>query len=114
VSQNNFGEAIDAYNKKIERRNELLAEGWTEEDNSELAKLNEEIKDAAEAIDGLEKAQENLYEIEKQEALLNENKFNKENNLTQYATSSLKDYEAQRENIIQTLKDEKHWTDAQI
>ena len=107
----NTGEVIDSYNAMIEARDALLAEGFTEDNNDYLRELNREIKEMSESMPDLINAQQQLFDIEKEEALLNEDNFNSEIDLQK--VSSVEEYTKAKDDLIAKLKEEKQWTDAQ-
>ena len=109
IDTTNTGEVIDAYNKMIAARDRIKKEG--KEDSDTYRELNREIKAMAESMPDLINAQEQLFDIEKEEALLEEKKFN--SNLELQKVNSVEEYAAAKADLIKKLQEEKGWTEAQ-
>ena len=115
----NPGEALDAYEKMIDARDELAAQGLEETDTYE--ELNNQIKDASEHMASLTTAQQELYDLKKEELLElsgeGVDNFNLTDNngvsINSQNIDTLAEYERYKADLIQQLKEEYEWTEAQ-
>lgn len=107
----NNAEVIDAYNAMLATRDELVKQGYTDDNNDFLREINRELTEMSETMPDLINAQQQLFDIEKEEALLKETQFNKDVGLQQ--VNSVAQYIAVKDSLIAKLKEEKQWTDAQ-
>jgi hypothetical protein len=73
-------------------------------------KLNEEIKEMAENMPDVINAQQALFDIEKEEALADEDAFNKKIGLG--SIGSVAEFEANKDKLIKKIQEETEWTAA--
>lgn len=107
------GELIDAYNGMLKARSELEKKYSPEEldDLEYYNKLNEEIKEMAENMPDVINAQQTLFDIEKEEALADEQAFNSKIGLS--SIGSVEEFEANKDKLIKKIQEETEWTTAQ-
>lgn len=107
------GELIDAYNGMLKARSELEKKYNPEElKNLEYYnKLNEEIKEMAENMPDVINAQQALFDIQKEEALKDEQAFNSKIGLG--SIGSVEEFEANKDKLIAKIQEETEWTKAQ-
>ena len=109
----NTGELIDVYNAMLKTRSDLEAKYSSEEleDLVYYQDLNDEIKEMSENMPDVINAQQALFDIEKEEKLLNEKEFAKDAEL--YNVNSVEEYEKEKENLIEKIQEETKWTKEQ-
>ena len=103
---------LEAYDKMISVRDQMQKD-FTSEQLAELdhyRELNREIGEMAENIEDLRLAQDSIYQADKEQML--EEDYD-QTLLDKYRVDDVSDYEAQRKKIINYLKEEKDWTEAQ-
>ena len=107
------GELIDAYDGMLKARSELEKKYSPEElnDLEYYNKLNEEIKEMAENMPDVVNAQQALFDIEKEEALADEQAFNSKIGLS--SIGSVEEFEANKDKLIKKIQEETEWTTAQ-
>ena len=105
----NEGELIDAYNKMLAARDRLVEAGL--DDTDYYKELNGEIKQMAESMPDLINAQQQLFDIQKEEALKDEQAFNSKIGLG--SIGSIEEFEANKDKLIAKIQEETEWTKAQ-
>ena len=105
----NEGELIDAYNKMLAARDRLIEAGL--DDTNYYKELNGEIKQMAESMPDLINAQQQLFDIQKEEALKDEQAFNSKIGLG--SIGSIEEFEANKDKLIAKIQEETEWTKAQ-
>ena len=105
----NEGELIDAYNRMLAARDKLIEAGL--DDTDYYKELNGEIQQMAESMPDLINAQQQLFDIQKEEALKDEQAFNSKIGLG--SIGSVEEFEANKDKLIAKIREETEWTEAQ-